>query len=67
MSNNKTKNAGVLAALRAMLWSFFGIREQREFEADLSQLRIGQVVAAGVIGVVLFIAILVAIVYFVTK
>ena len=44
--------------MRAVAWSFFGVRKGSEYEKDVSQLNPVHVVIAGVIGAVLFIAVL---------
>ena len=41
--------------LRAVAWSFFGVRKGTEYEKDVSQLNPVHVVIAGVIGAALFI------------
>jgi hypothetical protein len=48
--------------LRAVAWSFFGVRKSAEHEKDVSQLNPLHVVAAALIGVGLFIAVLVLVV-----
>jgi Protein of unknown function (DUF2970) len=48
--------------LRAVAWSFFGVRKSSEYEKDVHQLNPVHVIIAGVIGAVLFIAALVALV-----
>ncbi len=44
--------------LRAVAWSFFGVRKGSEYEKDVSQLNPVHVVIAGVIGAALFISVL---------
>ncbi len=44
--------------LRAVAWSFFGVRKGSEYEKDVSQLNPVHVVIAGVIGAALFIIVL---------
>ena len=48
--------------LRAVGWSFFGVRKSAEHEKDLAQLNPVHVVIAGLIGVAVFIAALVLVV-----
>jgi hypothetical protein len=48
--------------LRAVGWSFFGVRKSAEHEKDVSQLNPLHVVIAAVIGVALFITVLVLVV-----
>ena len=35
-------------SIKAVLWSFLGIRKQVEYEADQKKLKIGQVIFAGI-------------------
>jgi hypothetical protein len=53
-------------AFIAVLWSFLGIRKDSEYQTDITKLTIGQVIFAGVVCTLLFIASLVTLVYFVT-
>ena len=48
--------------LRAVAWSFFGVRKSAEHEQDLAELNPVHVVVAGVIGAALLVALLVALV-----
>jgi hypothetical protein len=50
------------ATLKAVFWSFFGVRKRRDYEADTQQLNPVHVVIAGIIGAVLFVLALVFIV-----
>ena len=59
------RKASFLATVKAVLWSFFGIRKRRDYEKDAAQLNPVHVLIAGVIGAVLFILILLTIVHFV--
>ena len=47
-----------LQTLRAVAWSFFGVRRSTDLEKDVSQLNPVHLVIAGVLGAVLFIAVL---------
>ena len=51
--------------MKAVMWSFFGIRKKSEYEKDAAQLNPVHVLIAGVIGVLIFIATLLTIVHFV--
>ncbi len=51
--------------MKAVLWSFFGVRKGRDHAADASQLNPLHVVIAAVIAAALFIVILIAIVHLV--
>ncbi|GLU32875.1 hypothetical protein Busp01_27170 [Trinickia caryophylli] len=49
--------------MKAVLWSFFGVRRGRDHAADASQLNPLHVIAAAVIAAAVFIALLIAIVH----
>lgn len=59
------RKASFLATVKAVLWSFFGVRKRRDYEKDAAELNPAHVLIAGVIGAVLFILILLTIVHFV--
>ena len=48
--------------VRAVAWSFFGVRKASDYENDVRQLNPVHVVIAGVLGAVAFIAILLLVV-----
>jgi hypothetical protein len=48
--------------LRAVAWSFFGVRKGSEYEKDVARLNPVHVVVAGVIGAILFVVVLVLLV-----
>ena len=48
--------------LRAVAWSFFGVRKSHDLEQDVSELNPVHVIIAGVIGAVLFVIGLIALV-----
>ncbi|MHB8915467.1 MAG: DUF2970 domain-containing protein [Thiobacillus sp.] len=51
----------------AVFWSFFGIRKQRDYDADAASLKPAQVIIAGLIGAVIFVGSMLLVVYLVTK
>ncbi|KWF69258.1 hypothetical protein WL92_21975 [Burkholderia multivorans] len=57
-----TRGGGFGQALRAVLWSFFGVRKRRDLEADATQLNplhvliVALLAAAAFIGVLILIA-----------
>ena len=61
------KQSGAFSAMRAVLWSFIGVRSKSEYQADITRLTMGQLVVAGIVGALLFILMLVVVVYFVTR
>jgi DUF2970 family protein len=48
--------------MRAVAWSFFGVRKSSEYEKDVSQLNPVHVIVAGILGAVLFIVLLIVLV-----
>jgi hypothetical protein len=51
-----------LKLLKAVFWSFFGVRRRADLESDAAQLNPLHLIAAGVIGAVLFIVVLLLVV-----
>lgn len=60
------RQAGFGRAAQAVFWSFFGVRKHRDYAEDLASLSLWQVIVAGVIGALIFIALLVGVVFWVT-
>jgi hypothetical protein len=56
------RKASFGATMKAVFWSFFGIRKKSDYEKDAQQLNPVHVIIAGVIGAVIFIATLLLIV-----
>lgn len=56
------RKASFGATVKAVLWSFLGIRKKSDYEKDATQLNPVHVIIAAVIGVLIFIAALVIIV-----
>ncbi|WP_298832190.1 DUF2970 domain-containing protein [uncultured Piscinibacter sp.] len=49
------RKGSFLQTMRAVAWSFFGVRKSRDYEQDVSQLNPVHVIIAGVVGAVVFI------------
>lgn len=56
------RKASFGATMKAVLWSFFGVRKKSDYEKDAAQLNPVHVIIAGVIGAAIFIATLIIIV-----
>lgn len=56
------RKGSFLGTLRAVAWSFLGIRKGRGYEEDVSQLNPVHVIVAGLVGAVLFVLLLVVLV-----
>jgi uncharacterized membrane protein len=61
MNGNK-RPAGFGATMRAVFWSFFGVRKARDYERDASNLNPVHVIIGGLIGALVFIGILLLVV-----
>jgi hypothetical protein len=48
--------------MKAVMWSFFGVRKRRDLEADATQLNPLHVIIAALIGAAIFIGVLILIV-----
>ena len=59
--------AGVFDVVKAVFWSFLGIRKRTAHARDAVTLKPQQVIIAGIIGAILFVLTLVTIVRFVTS
>lgn len=56
------RKASFGATMKAVFWSFFGIRKRSDYEKDAGSLNPVHVIIAGLIGVLLFIGVLVLLV-----
>lgn len=63
----ETHSPGVLAVMKAVLWSFLGIRRRDDYNRDAVSLKPHQVIIAGVVAAVLLVVTLVLIVRFVVS
>lgn len=66
-TDNTKKQTGAFAAMRAVFFSFVGVRSKSEYQADINRLTMGQLIVAGIIGAILFVLTLITLVYFVTR
>lgn len=62
---NQKKDNGLLMAVKAVFWSFLGIRKRKDLEADMQNLNMVTVAVTGVSAMILFIALLLVVVHFV--
>lgn len=60
------RKGSFVQSMRAVAWSFFGIRKGSEHDRDMQQLNPVHVIIAGILGALVFIAVLIAIVRAVT-
>jgi Protein of unknown function (DUF2970) len=52
------RRGSFMQTIKAVAWSFFGVRKSSDYEVDMSQLNPLHVVAAGIIGALGFILVL---------
>lgn len=52
------RKASFLATMKAVFWSFFGVRKRKDYESDAANLNPVHVVIAGLIGGVIFIGLI---------
>lgn len=65
MSTNRPKKPRSLwRTVRAIAWSFVGLRAQGEYEQDVKNLNPLHLIAAGLVGVFIFIGALMALVHY---
>ncbi|QGZ60470.1 DUF2970 domain-containing protein [Paraburkholderia acidisoli] len=57
------KKGGVLQVMKAVAWSFLGVRKRADLEADAAQLHPAHLIIAGLVGAALFIVVLLLIVH----
>ena len=59
------RKASFGATMKAVFWSFFGVR--KDYESDAARLNPVHVIIAGILGAVIFVAVLVSIVKLVVR
>ena len=52
------RSGSLLATMKAVFWSFFGVRKNSDYEKDQANLNPVHVIIAGLIGVAIFIGVL---------
>lgn len=62
LEQGKQQKSTFLATMKAILWSFFGIRKRSDYEQDAEQLNPAHVIVAGIIGALIFIGTLLLII-----
>jgi hypothetical protein len=64
MSGAPRKPGSFGATMKAVFWSFFGVRKRSDYESDAAHLNPVHVIVAALVGVALFIGILLLVVRF---
>ena len=67
MAAEQKSNASPLQVIKAVFWSFLGIRRRAEYEKDAVSLKPAQVIIAGIIGAIVLVLSLVTLVHFITR
>ena len=57
----------IAQAFKAVFWSFLGVRKRANYESDSQTLKPQHVIAAGLVGALLFVLMLFAVVKIVTR
>ena len=57
------RQAGIGATMRAVFWSFFGVRKRKDYEHDAAHLNPVHLIIAALVGVLIFIGILMLVVH----
>lgn len=65
--SDESRRAGFLDTMRAVLWSFIGVRKGRDYQRDARSLDPRAVVVAGILGGLIFVLSLVAVVRWVVS
>jgi len=60
--NAVRRKGSLIATMKAVFWSFFGVRKKSDYEQDAQQLNPVHVIIAGIIGAIIFVATLLIIV-----
>ncbi|NRR34026.1 DUF2970 domain-containing protein [Oxalobacteraceae bacterium] len=59
---DKRPQASFMYSLKAVVWSFFGLRRKSDFDTDSARLNPVHIIIAGVLAAAIFIAVLITIV-----
>ena len=62
LKSTLTRRASPWQTLRAVAWSFFGVRRSKDYEKDVAQLNPVHVVIAGLVAAALFVVVLIVLV-----
>jgi hypothetical protein len=62
MKEKEPQQASFLYAMKAVIWSFFGLRRKSDFENDQVKLNPVHFIIAGVLGAMIFVGLLITIV-----
>lgn len=66
-SSITARKGSILRTVKAVAWSFIGIRKNSEYQEDTAKLNIFHIIAVGLVGAMLFVLALVALVNWVVR
>jgi len=62
MNDKEPQRASFMYAMKAVVWSFFGLRRKSDFENDHVKLNPVHFIIAGVLGAIIFVGLLITVV-----
>jgi Protein of unknown function (DUF2970) len=62
MNDKEPQRASFMYAMKAVVWSFFGLRRRSDFEKDQVKLNPVHFIIAGVLGAIIFVGLLITVV-----
>jgi hypothetical protein len=62
MNDKEPQRASFMYAMKAVVWSFFGLRRKSDFENDQVKLNPVHFIIAGVLGAIIFVGLLITVV-----
>ncbi|MES2257872.1 MAG: DUF2970 domain-containing protein [Pseudomonadota bacterium] len=65
MSDGDKPHASFMYSMKAVIWSFFGLRKKSDFDTDSAKLNPVHLIIAALLGAAIFIGLLITIVKFV--
>lgn len=65
--SESSRRAGFLSTLKAVLWSFAGVRKRKDYHQDATSLNPVHVILAGILAALLFVLTIVLVVRFVVS
>lgn len=66
-TKTKKETASMLQVIKAVLWSMIGVRGQKGYEDDIAKISLKQIVIAGIIGAMMFVATVITLVILAIK
>ena len=64
MNDDEKKEPSLLDVTRSVMWAFLGVQKSKNYERDFKHGKPSQYIIVGIVGVIMFIAILVMLVKF---